>query len=351
MPTITIKLELYKPTKTKQEMYEQMTEVNTQFANWLLHHPELSRATSKIFKEFSHEKFPSAIINQTIKDVKSQKKHQQARFFRKMWCAFNNQNLKIEKSGEFYTVSFPTLEKRIGVPVVVHSYQQKWLNQIMNGSAKQGTAKLYKKKNKWFIALPISFDVKPSQGKKVMGIDLGLRYLAIASVGTKSLFFKGNQCAYIRRRYAAKRRKLGKAKKLHAIRKLKDKESRWMKDYNHKISRQIVNFAIANGVGVIRMEDLTEIRNRAKSKSEPGRSLHSWAFYQLKEMIRYKAEMAGIRFETVNPEYTSQTCKCGHREKANRNGIKFKCKKCGYTAHADFNAAINIAKAISGLVA
>jgi transposase len=79
------------------------------------------------------------------------------------------------------------------------------------------------------------------------------------------------------------------------------------------------------------MEDLTEIRNRARSRSEPGRSLHSWAFYQLKEMIRYKAEMAGIQVERVNPEYTSQTCKCGHREKANRNGIRFRCKQCGYT--------------------
>jgi IS605 OrfB family transposase len=124
-----------------------------------------------------------------------------------------------------------------------------------------------------------------------------------------------------------------------------------MKDHNHKISRQIVNFAVANGVGILRMEDLTEIRNRAKSKSEPGRSLHSWAFYQLQEMIRYKAEMSGIRVERVNPEYTSQTCKCGHREKANRNGIRFRCKKCGYTIHADLNGAINIAKAISGFAA
>jgi hypothetical protein len=32
------------------------------------------------------------------------------------------------------------------------------------------------------------------------------------------------------------------------------------------------------------MEDLTEIRNRARSRSEPGHSLYSWAFVQLKEM-------------------------------------------------------------------
>lgn len=32
---------------------------------------------------------------------------------------------------------------------------------------------------------------------------------------------------------------------------------------------------------------------RAKSKKEAGKNLHSWAFYQLKEMIQYKAEMVG----------------------------------------------------------
>jgi putative transposase len=352
MPTITLRLELHKPTKVKQEMYERMTELNTEFANWLLHHPELNKATSKIFKDFSSQKFPSAIVNQTIREVKSQKKNQKAKTFRKLWCCFNNQNLKIEKKGDFYTVAFPTLEKKIGVPVVARPYQQVWLNRIINGTAKQGAAKLYKKKKKWYLDIPITFEVEQRKETKVMGIDLGLRYIAVASVGTKSLFFKGNPCAFIRRRYTALRRKLGKVKKLDAIRKIGNKESRWMKDMNHKISRQIINFAIANGVGLIRMEDLSEIRNHQKSKKpDPGRNLHNWTFYQLQEMIRYKAEMAGVRFELVNPKYTSITCKCGYRDKANRNGIHFKCKKCGYTIHADLNGAINIAKVISGLSA
>ncbi|MGJ3222206.1 RNA-guided endonuclease TnpB family protein, partial [Geobacillus thermoleovorans] len=226
-----------------------------------------------------------------------------------------------------------------------------WLNRLLNGTAKQGAAKLYKKRKKWCLAIAITFEVKPRHETKVMGVDLGLRYLAVASVGTKSWFFKGNQCAFVRRRYAALRRRLGKAKKLHMIRKIGRKESRWMKDQNHKISRQIVNFALANGVGVIRMEELTGIRKRATSAKEAGRSLHAWAFHQLQTMIAYKAEMAGIRVEWVKPTYTSQTCKCGHREKGNRNGIHFQCKKCGYTLHADLNGAINIAKAISGFAA
>jgi putative transposase len=350
MPTITLRLELHKPTQAKQQMYQRMTEMNTEFANWLLTHPEVNKATSKIFKEFSSETFPSAVTNQTIREVKSQMKNQEAKTFKKMWCCFNNQNLKIEKAGAFYTVAFPTLEKKIGVPVVARPFQQAWLERIIAGTAKQGAGKLYKKKQKWVLAIAISFDVQKSQDQKAMGVDLGLRYLAVASVGTQSLFFKGNECAYTRRRYSA-RRKLGKTKKLSAMKKSKNKESRWMKNQNHRISRHIVNYALTHGVGVIRMEDLTDIRNRAKSKKEAGRNLHSWAFYQLKEFIRYKAEMAGIRFEEVKAEYTSQTCKCGHREKANRKGLRFQCKRCGYTCHADLNGAINIGKAISGLAA
>jgi len=73
-----------------------MTEINTVFANWLLVHPEMNKATSKIFKEFFHRKFPSAVVNQTIREVMSKKKNQNAKPFKKLWCSFNNQNLKRE---------------------------------------------------------------------------------------------------------------------------------------------------------------------------------------------------------------------------------------------------------------
>lgn len=50
-----------------------------------------------------------------------------------------------------------------------------------------------------------------------------------------------------------------------------------------------------------------------------------------------------LNFVKVNPAYTSRKCsRCGHIEKANRQGDKFKCKKCGLEEHADVNAAKNI---------
>jgi hypothetical protein len=50
MSTITLKLELHKPTQAKQEMYQQMTAVNTDFANWLLIHPELTKRLVRFSK-------------------------------------------------------------------------------------------------------------------------------------------------------------------------------------------------------------------------------------------------------------------------------------------------------------
>ena len=261
MPTISLKLELLNPTKTKAAMYQKMTEANTKFANWLLWFEDLKIATSKHFKSFSDEKFPSAIANQTIRGVKSKKKNQKAKLFRSFWCGFNNQNCKIEKENNLYKISFPTLEKRVGVPVVAETYQQHWLDRILEGRAKQGATELYEKRGRWFVSIAVSFESEKDHSDtlslKVMGVDVGLNYLAVSSVGTESLFFKGNETAFIRRKFASIRRQMGKNKCLHAIIKSKDKESRWMKDVNHKISRQMVDFAKANGVHLVRMEDLT----------------------------------------------------------------------------------------------
>jgi putative transposase len=66
-------------------------------------------------------------------------------------CGFNNQNLTIEKENGLYKLSFPTLEKRIGVPVITEVYQQHWLDKILSGQVKQGAAELYEKKGKWCI--------------------------------------------------------------------------------------------------------------------------------------------------------------------------------------------------------
>ena len=129
------------------------------------------------------------------------------------------------------------------------------------------------------------------------------------------------------------------------IKHLSDKEKRLMKDVNHCISKAIVKFADENNVSVIGFEDLTGIRTDTQYKVKKKDRYHhsSWAFRQLQMFVEYKAKLAGIITEFIDPAYTSQTCsRCNHISKNNRKGLVFRCKACNYENNADLNAANNI---------
>ena len=76
------------------------------------------------------------------------------------------------------------------------------------------------------------------------------------------------------------------------------------------------------------------------SPSPRGRSTNSSAF------LADKARRAGVPLVAVDPRHTSQTCnRCGHRDKRNPPDQEtFLCRSCGVVAHADHNAALNIAQ-------
>ena len=94
--------------------------------------------------------------------------------------------------------------------------------------------------------------------------------------------------------------------------KLGSKEQRWMTDQNHKISRQIVNFTVKQGVSVIELERLKNVRNTARISRKNAENLHKWSFYQLLSLIQCEANMVGIWVAKVNLAFTSQTCpNCG----------------------------------------
>lgn len=62
------------------------------------------------------------------------------------------------------------------------------------------------------------------------------------------------------------------------------------------------------------------------------------------KQIEWNAAKRGVQATRVKSAYTSQACSvCSHVDKKNRpNQQTFCCKVCGYRAHADLNAAINI---------
>jgi putative transposase len=119
----------------------------------------------------------------------------------------------------------------------------------------------------------------------------------------------------------------------------REKERNFATNYNHYLSREIVNFAKKYKAEQINLEYLRMAETTKKSV------LRNWSYYQLQQFIEYKAAREGIEVKYVDPYHTSQTCSnCGHYEEGQRvTQAQFKCIQCGYEANADYNAARNIA--------
>src|SRR3990167_2509339 len=200
--------------------------------------------------------------------------------------------------------------------------------------------------NFYLLATCNVVDPPPSLVKDFLGVDLGIENIATDSEGES---FSGGAIKGLRHRHARLRGTLqakGTKSTKRLLKQRRRKESRFAKHVNHCISKSLVAKAKDTGKGIA-LEDLKGIRDRITVRKAQRRILHSWAFFQLRAFIEYKAKLQGVPVVLVDPRNTSRTCPvCGCVDKANRpTQSLFSCIKCGHSAHADFNAAENIRRA------
>lgn len=208
-----------------------------------------------------------------------------------------------------------------------------------------GECDLVHRDGMWFLYATVEVaEAKLIEPVGFLGVDSGIVQIATDSDGR---VYAGEQLNRYRRQQIRLRAKL-QAKKTESARRLLAKrsrrEARHAANVNHVISKSIVAEAERTSRGIA-VEDLTGIRVRVRLRKPQRAALHSWGFAQLGEFLTYKASRAGIPLVQVDPGYTSQTCaKCGHQDKRNRpDQATFVCRSCGVVAHADVNAAVNIA--------
>lgn len=124
------------------------------------------------------------------------------------------------------------------------------------------------------------------------------------------LFFSGKQVKHRRRQFQQRRKQLQKAGKYRAVKKLEQKEQRWMRAVNHTVSRRIVNFADWQNADLV-LEDLSgclqTMKQRKKQRADNAESRHAWAYYDLGQKLEYKMAKLGRLTHYRPPHYSSKT--------------------------------------------
>ena len=238
--------------------------------------------------------------------------------------------------------TFSTVNGRVKANYFLGNYQKQILD---DPSYEFRTATMTYKNGNFFLNMTI---VKPAPIKKpetVMGIDLGVKNIAVTSTGK---FFSSGLLNDSRRQFRDKRAKLqskGTRSCKKVLQRISGRENRFSDWILHNISHQIINEAVSHKVEVIVFEKLTDIKENVKQwRKEERAKVNLWAFSKLQQFVQYKALEVGIDTIFVEAKYTSQRCsKCGHTESSNRSGFSFKCKHCGYSINSDYNASKNIA--------
>lgn len=361
MATKTIMVKLKKPSKRKNKLWsEEQIEYAKTVNECVLRLSNKETLSSKNVDA----NLKSAIKNEAIRrarkaisDVKKGLAKKIPVFRNSIGISINNQNWNaVEKNNRWY-ISFCTNEKKVTMPVFESDDVKTFLPFLTKDKREfRGTIQLLRKGTSWYIAIPVQVSSELKNIKlnvedfTPLGVDLGLRHIAVLSEPLSGLrqFFSGKEVGYKRRHFRSLRRSLGQKKALRAIERVGKKESDWMKDYNRKLAKNIVDFALKFNNPMIKMEQLDAIRQTCRSINKADRTIHNWTFYQLKMFIKKRAAKYNIPVVDINPYKTSQACfVCKHAEKSNRKGDKFHCQSCGHKDHADLNASNNIATSTS----
>jgi len=218
--------------------------------------------------------------------------------------------------------------KPILIPIKSYNYAKPYFKswQLLKGG------RLLFREGQRFLELTFQKEapIKKEKGKAI-GIDIGIKKLMVTSENNAY----GKDIENLMNKIQRKEQGSKAFKKA-------------LKERDYYINR-IVKELCWNKLKAIIMENIKNIKQNTAKEKRLRKSFRTkfqrWTYAQLLNRIKLTAEATGVHLQLVNPAHTSQTCsQCGFVHKQNRIGEIFKCKcrNCGYTQDADYNASLNI---------
>ena len=261
------------------------------------------------------------VCDQFAKSGKQHKKFPRWRSYKKDlgWIPFVSVQLKIKDN----IITFNKHQFKV------------WLSRPLGGTIKCGGFAQDTSGN-WFIY--IVCEVAEQTIKKsndCIGIDLGIKNKLTLSDG------KQYNHENITKQYALLLAKAQQNDNARQVKKIHTKIKNIRKDWCHKTTTEIVKNYQNIYVGNLKPSELV------KKNKDFNKSLYDASLYQIKTMLKYKAQLLGSNYKEVNEAYTTQTCsscdkRTGPRGEVGLNIREWVCSDCGVSHDRDINAAKNI---------
>ena len=205
---------------------------------------------------------------------------------------------------------------------------------------------LFIRDNAIYLSVPFEVPDKPVLGNTSVGVDLGVKRLFVTSEGKafrdKTYLRERRRVRYLKRCLKSKGTKSAK----RHLKKCKHREYNLSNDMCQRTCNVLIGSTNAD---VLVLEDLTKIKQRTSqtqkgfNRTKHNNMLSQVPFYKIREMLTYKAPLAGKRVVTVSPKYTSQIdCRTDKRD-GKRVGCRYYCSD-NLVFDADWNASVNIAQ-------
>jgi putative transposase len=297
---------------------------------------------NRIYKEFQIRYgvstcYPYSVAEVAWSIVKKHRRWHRRPFAKRLMMKMDAANFSLNHG----ILSLPYRKgERLLIPLNYGDYQRSFLTDT---TLKRGSVTM----TNFTICITFSKDVEYVTPLRRVGIDLNEKSLD-ESDGTK---IDLSELARLHTEYGVRRREFYASHPNDVRLKQKfagyQREKERVKQFLHRVSKQIVEKAKANREGIV-LERLKGIRYVHQRGNREGRAkrrrIALWPFHQLLGYIEYKSRWEGVPVEYVNASRTSQTCHvCGFvNENLMLTEREWRCPSCGAILGRDLNAAINI---------
>lgn len=211
----------------------------------------------------------------------------------------------------------------------------------------------------WYLSYTYEVKEQTNNGKDIIGVDLGIKDLAIISNGMR--YKNINKTQVIKKLEKQKKRlqrqvshkyemnkqgkkfiKTNNIKKLEQRIRLLDRRLTNIRNtYIHEVTKDLVRTTPKKIV----IEDLN-VRGMLKNK-HLSKAISNQCFNKFRQYLTYKCELYGIELEVADRFYpSSKMCSCcgNVKKQLSLSERVYKCKECSLEIDRDYNASINLSR-------